>query len=184
MTRLLLMLLAVLLASSAAAEKGFAVRELWFQKSASGYSLYANLSAGPPQILQQLMASGYTLQLIFELRFMRTRPWLPDEFLGDITWQPQLSYNALLNRYIFKVGNRIEELDSLEQALARAGRLRAAPADDERLAAIIQMPEVYLRAHYKLKVDDFPQPLQVSLLTNDWPIISGWQRFVTEERGP
>ncbi len=62
MTRLLLMLLAVLLASPAAAEKGFAVRELWFQKSASGYSLYANLSAGPPQILQQLMAGGYTLQ--------------------------------------------------------------------------------------------------------------------------
>ncbi|MDM5147552.1 DUF4390 domain-containing protein [Candidatus Persebacteraceae bacterium Df01] len=184
MHRLFLSLFAIaLMVLSLPARAGeFSVRDMWFQRSDQGLSLQADLSAGPSTLLQQLLKSGYTLQFVFEMRFMKKRNWLPDKELGDITWQPEISYDSLLGRYTFKVGERSEEIDSLAEVLLRAGKLRASPSYSEGLARIVTVPDVYLLTRYDLLLENLPQPLQVSLLTDDWPIFSGWKTFAIEVR--
>lgn len=169
------------LATTAAAQE-FAVHTLWFQQSARGHSLHANLSAGPESLIRQLLHGGYAVKLRFDLRLIKERDWLPDRELGDIVWQPVIYYDSLLNRYTFNIGEKTEEYDTLAAALKRAERLRAVPASSPQLARMLLLPELYLMARYEMEIEHLPQTLQVSLLTGDWRIDSGWRRFAVEVR--
>ncbi|MGU9951924.1 MAG: DUF4390 domain-containing protein [Gammaproteobacteria bacterium WSBS_2016_MAG_OTU1] len=183
MRRAILLLLFCFIPSSAVAnEHGFLVNNLWFKESERGYSLRASLSAGPEEVIGQLLNSGYMVRLKFDMRFMRSRNWLPDKEIGDISWAPQISFDSLLNRYTFSAGGMTEEFDNLPDALTRVQRLRAAPVKDAQLSRLLKLPDIYIVARYELLVSHLPQPLQVSLLTSEWEIDSGWQRFVVEVR--
>ena len=116
---------------------------------------------------------------ICKMHFMQNREWLPDRELGDISWTPKIVYDSLLNRYTFTAGedDAAEEYRDLSSAIARAGRLRAAPQKVARLDDMFSLPGLYFAARYEMLIDHLPQPLQVSLLTGERDIDSGWRRF-------
>lgn len=169
-------------AAMAAGGRDVAVDDLWFEHSADGYALRAHLSAGADELIRPLLESGYVVKLKFEMRFMKNRNWLPDSELGDISWAPEIVYDSLLDRYTFNAGGAAEEYHELSAALARAGNLRAAPQQNARLREIFNTPGLYVVARYELLIDHLPQPLQVSLLTGEWEIDSGWRRFEARVR--
>ena len=77
----------------------------------------------------------------------------------------KISYDSLLARYTFTSGKNRYEYRLLEEALKRAGQLRAAPDDVmERLA---KAEKVYVSALFELDIENMPQPIQVDLLTDD-----------------
>ena len=162
---------------SARASDDFQVEEVWFESSADGHALRARLQPGAAEAIRQLLGSGYLVRLKFDLRLMRARKWLPDSELGVVEWQPQLSFDTLLNRYTFQAGGESDEFDNLEAALERVAALRAAADNSPSLAEILSAPDTYFLARYEMLVDHLPQPLQVSLLTGKWEIDSGWRRL-------
>ena len=168
--------------AAAESEHDIAVKEVWFENTPDGHALRARLSAGSEKTIRPLLESGYIIKLKFEMRFMQNRDWLPDRTLGDISWQVQIVYDSLLNRYTFAAGGVAEEYKTLAEALMRAGRLRAAPQKSSGLNDIFALPEMYVVARYEMLIDHLPQPLQISLLTGEWEIDSGWQRFAADLR--
>lgn len=172
----------VFCAAAAADGRDVAVDDLWFERSARGHALRAQLSPGAEELIRPLLESGYVVRLKFDMRFMQNRDWLPDRELGDILWLPEILYDSLLNRYAFSAGGVEEEYRELSAALARAGRLRAAPQKNSRLDDIFKLPGLYVVARYEMRIDHLPQPLQVSLLTGEWEIDSGWRRFEARVR--
>lgn len=167
---------------AAAEDGGLAVNEVWFDKSADGYAIRARLSAGDESLMRQLLQSGYALRFNFDMRFIKSRDWFPDRDLGGISWTPEIVYDSLLERYTFRAGGVVEEFNQLSAALARAGNLRGAASEDPQLGRIFSEPDVYLSARYEMVISHLPQALQVSLLTGDWTINSGWRRFAPETR--
>lgn len=181
---MVLWLCATLTAQSAAAQdgNGISVNELWFEKSERGYALRARMNAASEQLAHSLLQSGYVLKWRFEMRFMQRRDWFPDREIGDISWTPEILYDSLLDRYTFSAGGAPEEYGSLSAALQRAGFLRAAPQKNSQLEEIFNRSGIYFIARYEILIDHLPQPLQVSLLTGDAEINSGWQWFDSEVR--
>ena len=175
-------LLIMVCCAAAMAADGVLVKELWFKRSERGYALQARMLIMNEELIRQLLQSGYAVQLKFDLRLMQNRDWLPDRELGDIVWQPMIVFNSLLNRYSFSAGGVVEEFGELSAVLRRAEKLQSAPEASARLAEIINHPEVYLIARYEILIDHLPQPLQVSLLTAEGDISSGWRRFMAETR--
>ena len=103
----------------------------------------ARLQPGAAEAIRQLLGSGYLVRLKFDLRLMRARKWLPDRELGVVEWQPQLSFDTLLNRYTFQAGSESDEFDNLEAALERVAALRAAADNSPSLAEILSAPDTY-----------------------------------------
>lgn len=174
--------LALFAAGAAADGRDVSTNELWFERSERGYALRARLSAGAEELIRPLLESGYAARFRFEMRFMQNRDWLPDRELGDIFWTPEIVYDSLLDRYTFNAGGAAEEYNDLSEVLARAGNLRAAPQKSARLDEIFNLPGLYFIARYEMQIDHLPQPLQVSLLTGEWGIDSGWRRFAARAR--
>ena len=178
-----LVLCGLALCLAARAEGVFAVNDVWFARADGGYAVRARLSAGPESLARQLLHSGYAVRFKFDMRFVESRDWLPDRELGDISWTPEIVYDSLLERYTFRSGGAEEEFGSLAAALARAGVLHGAPSGDaEELRRILNDPDTYLTARYEMSVGHLPQALQVSLLTGDYEINSGWRRFAAGVR--
>ena len=187
MTRDKSLLYRIILALScigASAQQGWdvAVHETWLENINESYSLNARLETGSEIGLRHLLQSGYSIRFRLDLQFMRTRNWLPDKEVGKVIWSPQVSYNSLLNRYTFSEGNTVEEFTGLLDALARAETFRTEPESQSVLRFIFRRPDTYVLARYEMLIDHLPQPLQVSLITGEWDISSGWRRFETEIR--
>ena len=121
-TAWMLALLCLSLLPATAAEK-FAVHAVWFKETDGAYALRASLSAGPDDLIRQLLQGGYAVKMLFDLRFMLKRKWLPDREIGDISWSPEILYDSLLNRYTFRVKKAEEIFNTLPEVLARAGTL-------------------------------------------------------------
>lgn len=164
--------------SAAQESQGFAVYAAWFDRSLEGVALRADLSAGREDLMRQLLHSGFAVRLSFEARLRRARDWLPDRRVGEFFWNPEITYDSLLDRYTFRAGDAPpEEFDSLSAALARASRLRSIPSDSPDLIAALAQSGLYLDARYGMDIGHLPQLLQVSLLAGDWNIDSGWRRL-------
>ena len=169
--------------AAAQAGGGFAVNEVWFERASGDYAVRARLSAGPEFLVRQLLQSGYAVKFKLDMRLFQSRDWLPDRELGNISWTPEIVYDSLLERYTFRAGGVVEEFNTLPAALARTEVLRGAPSGDaQTLRRILGDPDAYLTARYEMLIDHLPQALQVSLLTGEWDINSGWRRFAAGVR--
>lgn len=177
--RLAALLLCAHAALAAMASDGdFAISDVWLQKSADGYAVQADLAVADVEKLRAILKSGITLRMHLEMRFYRERNWWLDEDLGFITWDPSLSFDSLLSRYIVVSGGRKTGYDSLGAALARLGRLRARASDNPAFARLRELESVYIIAQFEADVGNLPAPMQVDLLTDDdWETSSGWRRF-------
>ena len=176
-------LLAAACIGAAAQQQGsVSVSEVWLADAQETHVMNVRLDTGTEVVMRHLLQSGYAVRFRLDLRLMRARNWLPDKELGDITWSPQISYNSLLNRYTFSAGGTVEEYAELSDAVTRAETFRTVPERNSPLALIFRLPEAYVLARYEMLIDHLPQPLQVSLLTGEWDISSGWRRFDAETR--
>lgn len=177
--RLMALLLSAHVAAAAMAEgSGFSVGDVWLKQSPGGYAVQADLAVGDSDKLRALLKSGITLQMHLEMRFYRERNWWLDEDLGFITWDPSLSFDSLLSRYIVISGGRKTGYDSLGAALARLGRLRARASDNPAFSRLLALERVYIIAKFEMDIGNLPAPMQVDLLTDDdWDTSSGWRRF-------
>lgn len=184
--RLAAVLLCAALAGAAMAQiegGGFAVRDVWLQKTDDGYAVQADLSVADSDKLRAILKSGITLHMHLEMRFLRERRWWLDEDLGFVTWEPALSFDSLLSRYIVISGGRKTGYDSLSAALARLGRLRARSSDNPGFARMRELRGVYIIARFEADIGNLSLPMQVDLLTDDdWETSSGWRRFVLQVR--
>ena len=169
-------LVLLVLPTTISAAEDFTVQDVWLFNSERGYAVQADLTIKKTEKLRDLLHGGFDVCLKFELNFIQERNWWPDKTLVNIVWAPKISYDSLLARYTFTSGKNRYEYRLLEEALKRAGQLRAAPDDVmERLA---KAEKVYVSALFELDIENMPQPIQVDLLTDDeWEISSGWKRF-------
>ena len=175
---------ALLFAANAnATEEDFSVRDVWLQKTESGYAVQADLAIADSEKLRGILQSGVPLQMRFEMRFIRERNWWPDEDLGFVTWEPSLAFDSLLSRYIVESGERKTEYDSLSAALGRLGRLRAKTSGNRAFDRLRELQGVYIIAQFEANISNLSGPMQVDLLTDDeWDISSGWKRFPLQVR--
>ncbi|MGI9337484.1 MAG: DUF4390 domain-containing protein [Gammaproteobacteria bacterium] len=183
--RLPALLLCAPFAAAAAGDDGgdFAVRDVWLQKTPEGYAVQADLAVADSQKLRAILKSGITLRMHLEMRFLRERNWWLDEDLGFVTWEPSLSFDSLLSRYVVVSGGRKTGYDSLSAALGRLGRLRARSSDNPGFARMRELKGVYIIAQFEADIGNLSAPMQVDLLTDDgWDTSSGWRRFVLQVR--
>ncbi len=171
------LLFALLFGGTARAED-FEVRDVWLQRTETGYAVQADLALADSKKLRGILASGAPLRMSFEVRFVRERNWWPDEDLGFVAWEPSLSFDSLLSRYVVTSGERKTEYDSLSAALARLGRLRSKPSDNPGFARLSETPRIYVIARFEAEISHLSAPMQVDLLTDEeWESSSGWRRF-------
>lgn len=179
--RLAALLFVAQVAAGAAASGGgggFSVDDVWLQKTPEGYAVRADLGVADSAKLRAILKSGITLRMHLEMRFFRERKWWLDKDLGFITWDPALSFDSLLSRYIVISGGRKTGYDSLGAALARLGRLRARSSDNPAFARLRELNNVYIIAQFEADIGNLSAPMQVDLLTDDdWDTSSGWRRF-------
>ena len=160
----------------------FVVRDVWLQKTDGGYAVQADLAVADSKKLRAILKSGVQLQMRFEMRFLRERNWWLDEDLGFVTWEPVLSFDSLLSRYIVASGGRKTGYDSLSAALARLGRLRARSSGNPGFARLRELAGAYIIAQFEADIGNLSVPMQVDLLTDgDWDTSSG-QRFELQVR--
>ena len=153
------------------------VNNIWFERSDKGYAIRARLSAGSERIVEQLLQSGYPVFFKLEIKFKQRRRWWLDETVGNISWSPKIYVDALLSRYTFESGDYTRQFADLNSALQRAAYLQGSAIDSPKFVDILNHPNAYLQARYEILIDRLPLPLQISLLTDEEDISSGWKTF-------
>lgn len=155
----------------------FDVRGVWAIKKDGGYAVQADMILRHSEPIQELINGGYSANFRIEIRFLQSR-WYWDRVVGDITWNGELSYDVLLDRYILRAGDTARNYTSLESALNKITQLRAQASSVPGFVRIFEQDDVYLQARFRLEIDHLPQPVQISLLlSNEWDITGPWQVF-------
>lgn len=160
------------------AADGFAVRDIWFEKSDRGYAVRAEMAVRQEEPLDEILRGGYQVRLLFELVFVQRREWWLDKSVGDISWHGELSYDPLVNRYVLVTGETERRFSSLSRAVDKIEKLRAGAAADPEYIKLFSHGDIYVRARLRMLTTHLPQPIQIALLVNtDWDTSGDWVIF-------
>jgi len=175
---LIALLLAWCWAASAAAE-GIHVKSAEVSQNAGDYFLSANFEVELTHTLEDALNKGLPLHFVVDFELIQPR-WYTLYMWNKsvLEWEHnfRLSYNALTRQYRLSQGALHQNFDTLSDALALMGRLRARYLGD---ADLLDHGKVYEAAiRMRLDVTQLPKPFQINALASrDWNLASAWFRW-------
>ncbi|MGH8129711.1 MAG: DUF4390 domain-containing protein, partial [Steroidobacteraceae bacterium] len=119
--------------------------------------------------------SGVPLRIELNLEVIRVRRFLPDAGEAELTWQYELEYRPLSQRYVVRNINSGEQdsFATLYSALNNLGRIQNLPVIDDALLESDSRHRVRLRA--ALSTREYPAPLRILFFwRDDWQLQSNW----------
>ncbi len=162
-----------------AAAAGIRVENAELTLKKERYEVDARLAVQLNPTLDEALQKGVTLVFRTDFRLVEPRRWWFDAELAREDRQSRLSYNFLLRRYLLESGYQTHAYDTLREALAGLGRLRAwSVLDSGQLK-----PGTTYRAALRMKLDtsQLSRPMQVNALASgNWSLESPWYVWKVE----
>ena len=127
------------------------------------------------------MNSGVSLRIELNLDVIRVRRFLPDAVEAELTWQYELEYRPLSQRYIVRNMNSgvQDSYATLYSALNNLGRVQGLPVIDDSVLSSDSRYRVRLRA--ALSTRQYPAPLRIIFFWRDeWQLKSEWYEWYLE----
>jgi hypothetical protein len=124
------------------------------------------------------MDSGVALRIELNLEVIRVRRFIPDSTEAELTWQYELEYRPLSQRYIVRNMNSgvQESYATLYSALNNLGRIQGLPVIDDSVLSADSRYRVRLRA--ALSTRQYPAPLRIIFFwRNEWQLKSEWYEW-------
>jgi hypothetical protein len=124
--------------------------------------------------VEDALVRGIALNFVFEFELGHERWWtlgLWNRTVHEFEWRQRLTWNALTRQYRLADGVTIQHHDSLAEALAQLGRVRArrVAARDDLDAGRLYMARVRLRLDTSL----LPKPVQINAIASrHWSLAS------------
>jgi hypothetical protein len=164
---------------ASAATEGIHVTSAEVSQNGGDYYLEANFEVELTHTLEDALNRGLPLHFIVEFEVIRPRwytLYLWNKSVLEFEQDYRLSYNALTRQYRLSQGALHQNFDTLNDALALMGRLRARFLGD---AEMLDRGKVYEAAiRMRLDVTQLPKPFQINALASrDWNLASEWFRW-------
>ena len=157
---------------------GFRVIDVRSERTDSLYRVDANLHLVLSPAAREALDNGLPLTFLIRLQVLRPRRYLWDEVIAEVVQRFRLRYHALTRRYLLENLNTDARYTfaTLDQALARLGRLRRFPLIDTHL---LDPDATYLaRIRVELDIEALPTPMRVmAYLSRDWRLDSDWYEW-------
>lgn len=138
----------------------------------SGDVLHISLTASMSEAVQEALHHGVPLSIVIEASAVRSRDWLPDEELANVTTRLSLSWRPMTEQYLVTTEATDTQL-SVSARETAAGALRG--------PFRIPVPRVELgddalwRVHAYLDLNALPSPLRLpAWFDSDWHMRSAW----------
>jgi uncharacterized protein DUF4390 len=162
-----------------AATEGIRVTSAEVSQNGGDYYLEANFEVELTHTLEDALNRGLPLHFIVEFEVIQPRwytLYLWNKSVLEFEQDYRLSYNALTRQYRLSQGALHQNFDTLNDALALMGRLRARFLGD---AEMLDRGKVYEAAiRMRLDVTQLPKPFQINALASrDWNLASEWFRW-------
>jgi len=122
--------------------------------------------------------SGVALRIELDLDVIRMRRFIPDSVEAELTWQYELEYRPLSQRYIVRNMNSgiQDSYATLYSALNNLGRIQGLPVIDDSVLSPDSRYRVRLRA--ALSTRQYPAPLRIIFFWRDeWQLKSEWYEW-------
>jgi hypothetical protein len=125
--------------------------------------------------------SGVALRIELNLDVIRIRRFIPDSVEAELTWQYELEYRPLSQRYIVRNMNSgvQESYATLYSALNNLGRIQGLPVIDD--SVLSPDSDYRLRLRAALSTRQYPAPLRIIFFWRDeWQLKSDWYEWTLE----
>lgn len=179
LARVLLILLAALLASVARADD-IEVRDAQLRAAPEGLVLDADFEFALGPRLSDVVANGVPIYFVVEFELKRPRWYWLDEKTSTKQLQLRLSYHALSRQYRLSTGLLQQNFATLEEALYVLKHVRNWLVVDRG----ISLSEADYAAAVRMRLDTalLPKPFQLSALTSrELQLESPWKRFTVHD---
>ena len=125
--------------------------------------------------IEEALANGIALRIALDFEIYRTRRFLPDPNVANVSLSYVLRYNTVTERYTLRNDNTGEQATfaTFFAALNALGRIDAVPLVDAALLRAEARHTVRLRA--QVSIADYPLSLKYLLFwRDDWRVASDW----------
>lgn len=163
-------------AAGALANERSAVRNAEIVATPPGYVLDADIDVVLNPTLEDALLKGINLYFLVELEVSRPRNWWFDEGIIETARKLRIYYHLLLRRYVVETGYTTHTVTTLDEALARLGRVdgwqvleRGALRSGKRYDA---------RLRLRLDTSRLPKPLSIGAVASDrWELATAWHEW-------
>jgi len=153
-----------------------ALRRVVVEPVDNAYALTADFEFVLTGRLEEALQHGVTLTFEIEFQCIRPRWYWFDERVSTHQLAYRLVFHALTRQYRVSSGALYQNFESLNDAMAAIGRVRAWPVLERDRFKPGSACDAGLRLH--LDIARLPKPFQVRAITDrDWIVDSDWTRW-------
>lgn len=163
-------------AGSALANDRSAVRRAEIRATPQGYVLDADIDVVLNPTLEDALLKGINLHFLVELELTRPRNWWFDEDIAEPVRKLRIYYHLLLRRYVVETGYTTHTVATLEEALARLGRVEDWQVLER--GALRTGKRYEGRVRLRLDTTQLPKPLSIGAVASDrWELATPWHEW-------
>lgn len=163
-------------AGSVLASDRSTVRDAGIRATPQGYLLDADIDVVLNPTLEDALLKGINLHFLVELELTRPRNWWFDEDIAEPVRKLRIYYHLLLRRYVVETGYTTHTVATLEEALARLGRVEDWQVLERGALRTGKRYEGRLRL--RLDTAQLPKPLSIGAVASDhWELATPWHEW-------